>query len=73
MNFTEMFYQALAEPYGAVFEVTNYASVKQQLYQARKYLNDPDLAQIKICQSPINPNHMWLVKPPKKDEVEVTI
>lgn len=65
MNFLEMWYTAANEPLGACFEVTNFDSVKQQLYTARKGVDDPNLANLKITHSPINPNHLWIIKSDK--------
>lgn len=73
MNFIEVWYQALNSETGICIEVTNFASVKQQLYQARKNLNDPALAGISIHRSPVNPDHMWLVKAPTKEKAEISI
>lgn len=74
MNFLEMWYTAANSPHGACFEVTNPASVKQQLYQARMKSNDPALDDFTIVPSPINPSHLWIVKkanPPAKSPSNV--
>lgn len=58
----EFWYQALASECGIVLTTDNPARLIQYLYRARTDAQDPDLQVISVCQSPVNPSHLWLVK-----------
>lgn len=62
MNFLEMWYTAANTKDGACFSVSNYESIRQQLYTCRKGAADPELDGLTIVQSPINPSHLWIIK-----------
>lgn len=71
-KFLHLWYQALDNPPGVCFEVNNFASIKQQLYTARKDSGDETISDLRIVQSPINPNHLWILHPKaKKPKVEL--
>lgn len=55
-------YRALHSPLGIELVVSDAASVRARLYQARRDAKDTDLDQISICLSPFDPMKLWLVK-----------
>jgi len=67
-NFLEIWYSAANAEFGVVFETNNPTSVKQQLLQARKAADDPIINNLIIRPSPVNPNHLWILKPYKGKE-----
>ena len=59
----ELCYQALASPIGIVISVSDFASVQQKLYTARRKSGDPDLACLQFRRSPTAPEtEIWIVK-----------
>lgn len=59
----ECWYKALHSPFGvAVTCVGDPEKVRTLLYKARKECNDPDLNEIAVVRSPINPQDLWLLK-----------
>jgi hypothetical protein len=59
----EIWYAALASPYGIIVSTDDPVFAKQKLYGIRKGLRDPDLESIAIMTSPHKPeSELWLVK-----------
>ena len=58
----ERWYAALHAPYGVVLETDDRERLRAKLYAVRRGLMDPDLDKVAIVFSPLNPNHVWLVK-----------
>ena len=59
---TELWYQALASPYGIEVQTNDTRRLMTRLYNARKATQDQDLEQISLCESPFDPLKLWLVK-----------
>jgi len=59
---TELWYQALASPFGIELQVNDTRKAMARLYKARDNAQDEDLKQISICESPFDPTKLWLVK-----------
>lgn len=58
-----LWYQALASPYGIEVECTpSVEAVRQKLYTLRREVRDPELDRIALCVSPFDPEKLWLVK-----------
>jgi hypothetical protein len=58
-----VWYEALASELGVVIKTGDPQGTKMKLYAIRKELNDPDLDQISVMQSPDDPGgELWLVK-----------
>lgn len=77
----KIWYEALASESGVVLKTDDPLGAKMRLYEVRKELNDPDLDQISVIQSPVDPGgEIWLVKrsayatqsplPPRKSDPE---
>jgi hypothetical protein len=59
----ELWYQALASPYGVEIQCQpDFESVRQKLYRTRLDAQDDDLKALAICQSPFDPQLLWLVR-----------
>lgn len=63
-KYLELWYAAANSFRGVVIrtEPDQIVLVMQQLYQARKYADDPQLAGISIVKSPLIPGELWLIK-----------
>lgn len=55
-------YRALSSPIGIELTVSDPGQVKQKLYATRREAKDLDLDRVSICESPFDPNKLWLVK-----------
>ena len=59
----DLWYAALASPYGVEVQCSpSFDAVRQKLYALRREAKDEDLKKIAICQSPFDPERLWLVK-----------
>ena len=59
----DLWYQALASPYGLeVVCAPDFETVRQALYRARVEARDEDLKGLAICQSPFDPGMLWLIR-----------
>jgi len=63
----EHLYAALASPLGIILETDDIERLRQRLYAVRKSLADPALDNLSLVQSPLDPNHLWIVKRKKDD------
>jgi hypothetical protein len=63
----ELLYNALHSPLGIKIQSSDPAFLRQKLYAARRELNDPDLANLSFVESPINPEHLWIVRKNEKE------
>ena len=62
-SFLELWYQALASPYGKEVQcLPDFEAVRQKLYRSRIEARDPALDAIALVQSPFDPTNLWLVK-----------
>ena len=61
-NLLEHWYAALHAKIGIVISTTHLETTVQQLYQARKAAGDPALAALSLVRSPVNPEHIWILK-----------
>jgi hypothetical protein len=62
-----LWYQALATPFGVIIETDDPERAKQRLYALRAKSPDSDLQSLSIITSPDNPKQLWIVKA-KPDE-----
>lgn len=62
-NMLDLWYAALASPYGIEIGCSpSIDSVQQALYRARAEAHDEDLKALAICHSPFDPNLLWIVR-----------
>jgi len=61
---TELDYWKRAErtAAGICIETDNATRLIQRLYQARRAAFMPELAELSVVQSPVNPLHVWIVR-----------
>lgn len=57
-----VWYQALATPFGVIIETDDPERAKQKLYAIRAKSPDPDLQSLSIITSVENPRHLWIIK-----------
>ena len=68
-SFLNLWYAALASPYGIEVECTpDFETVRSKLYTVRAEVKDDDLKKIAVCQSPFDPGRLWLVKKEPSNE-----
>ncbi len=58
----EHLYNALRSPLGIILECNNVSRLRQQLYAERRAAEDPALNDLSFVPSPLNPQHLWVVK-----------
>ena len=58
----EVLYGALHSPLGIKVQSSDRLFLRQKLYEARAGLNDPDLKDLSLVESPLNPDHLWIVR-----------
>lgn len=57
-----LWYQALASPFGVIIETDDPDRAKQKLYAIRAKSPDPDLQSLSIITSPDTPGQLWIIK-----------
>jgi hypothetical protein len=63
----ELLYAALHSQRGIKVASSDRLFLRQKLYEARAELADPDLKMLSIVESPINPDHLWIVRKHEKE------
>lgn len=58
----EALYTALESKTGVILETDNPRLLMQRLYKARAEADDPALAGLTLIPSPLNANHLWIVR-----------
>jgi len=62
-SYLGLWYQALSTPFGVeVVCSPNFDAVRQKLYAVRAEARDDDLKGLALCQSPFDPNLLWIVR-----------
>ena len=61
-SFLDLWYAALASPFGVEVDCSDFEQVRQALYRARQDARDEDLKALAVCQSPFDANLLWIVK-----------
>lgn len=63
MTTLELLYHAVSTKFGIVVSfATSFDSAKMALYQAKRKSGDPDLDNLQFRASPLNPQHLFIVK-----------
>jgi len=58
----EYLYNALRAPYGIILECDDIKQLRIRLYKERLAAQDPQLKVLSLIPSPMNPQHLWIVK-----------
>jgi hypothetical protein len=61
-----LLYRAMTSPYGIVVQSSDPAALRMKLYPVRKA--QPLFEPLSFVLSPINPQHLWILRKPTDDQ-----
>lgn len=61
-SYLDLWYTALSTPFGVEIATSDFEPVRQALYRARVDSRDDDLKTLAVCQSPVDPTLLWIVR-----------